>query len=152
MPTHPHVTLACFDCKRVGSVPASNSSLPRQHLAPTGHYCLASGVSQWASSRVTWNQAGSCSARQWLGPWQFRLRLWQAQSLLLSSGLQAVFDPNNDSKKCVTYYGVTCPSIKTNIVIIWPNKVQTWVNKVKLKYKQSQDNANLSTRDTCSGD
>ena len=25
MPTYPHVTLACFDCKRVGSVPASDS-------------------------------------------------------------------------------------------------------------------------------
>ena len=25
MPTYPHVTLACFDCKQVGSVPASDS-------------------------------------------------------------------------------------------------------------------------------
>ena len=36
MPTYPHVTLACFDCKQVGSVPASDSTLqlPRQCRGP----------------------------------------------------------------------------------------------------------------------
>jgi hypothetical protein len=53
MPTHQHTTLACFDCKRVGSVPASDSSLPGRHPAPTGPYCTASGLSQWAPSGVT---------------------------------------------------------------------------------------------------
>ena len=76
MPTYPHVTLGCFDCKQGGSVPASDSSWPRlrsrRHLAPTqGPYCTASGLSQWASSRVFWNQVGPCCARlvtQWWGP------------------------------------------------------------------------------------
>ena len=145
MPTYPHVTLACFDCKRVGSVPASDSSLPRRHLAPTQwSNCAASGLSQWPSLRVTWNQVGSCSARQWRGPWQFtgRLRLWQAQSLPLSSGLHRMsyvvrqcLTPTVTVEKCVTYYGLICPSIKTNMVIIWSNKVKIWVNKVKIKYK-----------------
>ena len=36
MPTYPHVTLACVDCKLVGSVPASDSTwqLPRQCRGP----------------------------------------------------------------------------------------------------------------------
>ena len=146
MPTYPHVTLACFDCKQVGSVPASDSSLPRRHLAPTQW-------SNWAASgpgvcvpslRVTWNQVGSCtgSARQWLRPWQFRLRLQQAQSPPLSSGLHHMSYVVRQSlcltptvKKHVTYCGLICPSIKTNTVKIWSNKVKIWVNKVKIKYK-----------------
>ena len=145
MPTYPHVTLASFDCKQVGSVPASDSSLPRRHLAPTQwSNCAASGLSQWPSLRVTWNQVGSCTggARQWLRPWQFRLRLQQAQSPPLSSGLHHMSYVVRQSlwltptvKKCVTYYGLTCSSIKTNMVEIWSNKVKIWVNKVQIKYK-----------------
>ena len=145
MSTYPHVTLACFDCKQGGSVPASDSSLPRRHLAPTQwSNCAASGLSQWPSLRVTWNQVGSCtgSARQWLRPWQFRLRLQQAQSPPLSSGLHHMSYVVRQSrcltptvKKHVTYCGLICPSIKTNIVEKWSNKVKIWVNKVKTKYK-----------------
>ena len=71
-----------------------------------------------------------------------RLRLWLAQSLPLSYGLHhmsyVVRQPEcltPTVKKCVTYHGLICPSIKTNMVKIWSNKVKIWVNKVEIKYK-----------------
>ena len=102
MPTYPHVTHACFDCKRVGSVPASDSSLPRQHLVRSfWSVSVGSFESDLKPSRILQCQT---VARALAVHWQAETLASTEPPLIIwppshAIRCQTVFDPNS-GKMC----------------------------------------------------
>ena len=142
MPTYPHVTLACFDCKRVGSVPASDSSLPRQHLVRCfWSVSVGSFESDLKPSRILQCQTVARALAVH----------WQAETLASTEPPLIIWSPSHaircrvrqcltpTVKKHVTYCGLICPSIKTNTVKMSKNMVkicQKPCQKIRTKWRE----------------